>query len=261
VLAHARVAAGDASHVRLYVERSPAWQCPDFATWGWERVEGIDADEHDASRLLAMVLQAAASPRGAEAIEEALAHVATAVRPEVLERVRQWTRAPHFAGLVEEQQALDAARAEWSTAPYEPIFTTVDCVVQCAGHVLLVQRKQAPGKGLWALPGGFVEPRETLRTGAMRELAEETGLGVDERELVSALREVRVYDQPDRSQRGRSITHAHFFYLGERDLPGVLGSDDAAEARWMPIEGLGALEEQLFEDHFQILDDFLGLTR
>jgi bifunctional NMN adenylyltransferase/nudix hydrolase len=261
VLAHARVAAGDAGHVRLYVERSPAWQCPEFDRWGWERVERIEADEQHGSRLLAMVLQAAASPRGAQAIDEALAHVETAVAPEALERVREWTRAPHFAGLVEEQKALDAARAQWSTAPYEPIFSTVDCVVQCAGHVLLVQRKNHPGKGLWALPGGFVEPRESLRTSAMRELAEETGLGVDERELLSALREARVYDQPDRSQRGRTITHVHHFYLGERELPGVLGSDDAAEARWIPVESLAGIEEQLFEDHFQILDDFLGITR
>lgn len=250
---------GDVDRVRLYVEGSPAWKCPAFE--GWERVAGLDADEHDASRLLAMFLQAAATSGGRTAIDEALAHAEVMVAPAVLERLRRWTLDAGFADLVAEQQALDAARAEWSAAPYEPIFSTVDCVVQCAGHVLLVKRRNHPGKGQWALPGGFVEPRESLADGAMRELIEETALAIDPAELPAALRDVRVFDQPDRSQRGRSITHAHFFYLGEGEPPAVLGSDDAAEARWIPLEQVAELEEQLFEDHFQILDEIIGITR
>jgi len=249
---------GDAKRVRLYVEKSPAWQCPPLGDW--QDVEGIDADEHEGSRLLAMILQAASSPRARTAIEEGLSVVAREFAPAVLQRLQAWTSAPEFGDLVEEQQALDAARAEWRGAPYEPIFSTVDCVVHCAGHVLLVQRKHRPGKGLWALPGGFLEPRESLRTGAIRELLEETALALSADELEGALHDARVFDQPDRSQRGRSITHAHFFDLGERELPPVLGSDDAAEARWIPTDELASLEERLFEDHFQILDDFLGLT-
>ena len=249
----------DFDRVRLYVEKSPAWKCPGFE--GWERVPLIDADEHDASRLLAMILQAASAPGGRDPIDEALAHAQVMVSPEVLERLRRWTHEPGFAHLAAEQQALDKARAEWSNSPYEPIFTTVDCVVQCANHVLLVKRKHHPGQGLWALPGGFVEPRESLADGAMRELIEETALAIDPAELPAALRDVRVFDQPDRSQRGRSITHAHYFYLGEGAPPAVLGSDDAAEARWIPLDGIPALEEQLFEDHFQILDEMIGITR
>ena len=148
-----------------------------------------------------------------------------------------------------------------SGAKYEPIFSTVDCVVHCANRVLLVKRKHRPGQGLWALPGGFLEPSESLADGAMRELLEETALALDHRELAAALRDVRVFDQPDRSQRGRSITHAHYFYLGEGEPPAVLGSDDAAEARWIPLDGIADLEEELFEDHFQILDEMIGITR
>jgi len=249
---------GDARRVRLYVEKSPAWQCPAFE--GWQRVEGIEAGEHEGSRLLAMILQAASAPRAGEAIADALAIVSKEVAPAVAKRLEAWCAAPQFRELVEEQQALDAARAEWRGAPYEPIFSTVDCVVHCAGHVLLVERKHRPGQGLWALPGGFLEPRESLRTGAIRELLEETALALSAEELDRALHDVRVFDQPDRSQRGRSITHAHYFDLGTRELPAVLGSDDAAEARWIAVEELASLEERLFEDHFQVLDDFLALT-
>jgi len=45
-----------------------------------------------------------------------------------------------------------------------------------AGELLLVQRSIEPRKGLWTLPGGFVELGESTAEGALRELQEETGL-------------------------------------------------------------------------------------
>ncbi len=132
--------------------------------------------------------------------------------------------------------------------------------MQTGGHVLLVRRGGYPGKGLWALPGGFLEPRERLLQGALRELAEETQLGVLAPTLVEALVGVAVFDHPDRSQRGRTITHAHYFDLKTRQLPAVTAADDAALAQWVPVASLPAMEEQFFEDHFHILNHFLQLT-
>ncbi|MDR2881483.1 MAG: NUDIX domain-containing protein, partial [Azoarcus sp.] len=130
--------------------------------------------------------------------------------------------------------------------------------VTVAGHVLLVRRRHPPGKNLWAIPGGFLEGRERLLQGAIRELKEETGLAVTDAELAKACRAVAVFDHPDRSQRGRVITHAHWFDLPLPALPPVAGADDAAEARWFPIAGLPGMETELFEDHFVILDGILG---
>jgi bifunctional NMN adenylyltransferase/nudix hydrolase len=184
---------------------------------------------------------------------------ASVPRP-VSQYLRGWLKGPHFRELAEDQAAIRKMMDEWSGAPYQPIFSTVDAVVTCRGHVLLVKRKGRPGPGLSALPGGFLDPKERLLDGAIRELREETGIPVEPSVLRRCLKRVVVFDHPARSMRGRTITHAHAFDLDEDRLPTVKGSDDAAAADWVPIEKLPAMEERFFEDHFHILDEFLHLT-
>jgi bifunctional NMN adenylyltransferase/nudix hydrolase len=180
---------------------------------------------------------------------------ASLVPPAVARFLADWATRADFAAIQEEYQAVLAYRQKWGTGP----FVTLDALVTVAGHVLLVRRKHTPGRGLWAIPGGFLEGRERLCQGALRELKEETGLDAPDADLIDALREVAVFDHPDRSTRGRILTHAHWFDLPLAVLPKVRGADDAAEARWFPIAELSALETELFEDHFHILDHFLHL--
>jgi bifunctional NMN adenylyltransferase/nudix hydrolase len=195
-----------------------------------------------------------------ETLDVSLSVMESSVPGAVLEYLKAWAVLPQFAAMVKEHDALRRYKQAWSAAPFPPVFTTVDSVVTAAGHVLLVQRGDFPGKGLWALPGGFLEPRERLVQGAMRELLEETRIAVLDAELRAALREVKVFDHPDRSQRGRTITHAHRFELTRDHLPDIEGGDDAALAAWKPVSGLAAMEEAFFDDHFHILDHFLDLT-
>ena len=82
------------------------------------------------------------------------------------------------------------------------------------------------------MPGGFIEQRETVWQSCLRELVEETHCHLPEATMQAALQSVAVFDHPDRSQRGRTISHTHHFDLGERELPEVQGADDAALARW-----------------------------
>lgn len=187
--------------------------------------------------------------------QEASASWAALVPPAVAHFLENWRARTDFAAMREECQAVLAYRQKWGEGP----FVTLDALVTAAGQVLLVRRKNAPGRGLWALPGGFLEGRERLCQGALRELKEETGLDVPDTGILHALREVAVFDHPDRSARGRILTHAHWFDLPPPALPAVHGADDAAEARWFPIGELPALEAELFEDHFHILDHFLRL--
>jgi len=97
--------------------------------------------------------------------------------------------------------------------------------------VLLIQRKEEPFKGRWALPGGFVEIEEDLPEAAARELAEETGL----RDV--ALEQLRTFGKPGRDPRGRTITVA-YFGIAERDREQIRAADDAANAQWFDIDDL-----------------------
>ena len=196
----------------------------------------------------------------AEDVDVSLGALAQLLPKTIAQYLKAWTMLPWYAPLVQEHRAIEAYKTRWRTAPYAPIFCTVDALVQTGGHVLLVKRGGYPGKDLWALPGGFLEPRERLLQGAIRELAEETQLGVLAPTLEEALVGVAVFDHPDRSQRGRTITHAHHFNLQTSQLPEVSAADDAALAQWLPLAALPAMEEQFFEDHFHILNHFLKLT-
>jgi bifunctional NMN adenylyltransferase/nudix hydrolase len=188
--------------------------------------------------------------------DTAWAALRSQVPPAVIRYLEDWWTQPAFAAMREEHETIEADKQKWGSGP----FITLDAVVTVAGHVLLVRRKHSPGKGLWAIPGGFLEGRERLLQGAIRELKEETGLAIVDAALVEALRTVAVFDHPDRSQRGRVITHAHWFDLPLPALPIVTGADDAAEARWFPIAELPDMETELFEDHFVILDRVLGIS-
>ena len=165
-----------------------------------------------------------------------------------------------FANLQGEYLFVKRYRQSWAAAPYPPTFVTVDAVVIHSGHVLLVRRRSQPGKGLWALPGGFVNPDERIRDAVIRELKEETRLKVPAPVLAGSVRESRVFDHPQRSLRGRTITHAFLIELAptSEGLPKVRGDDDADKAKWVPLFEFNRMEEQLFEDHFYIVNWFLG---
>ena len=188
--------------------------------------------------------------------------LAAAVPAKVAQFLTQFRSSRHFARLREELLALDESREKYGSGP----FVTVDALVTLGEQLLLVQRGHAPGQGLWALPGGFLEGSERLLSAAIRELKEETLIACSEAELRGAFRSVAVFDHPQRSQRGRTITHAHHFALSpgevnERALPSVEGADDAKAARWFERAALESMLSELFEDHFQIIDHFLAISR
>ncbi|GAY13253.1 ADP-ribose pyrophosphatase [Pseudonocardia sp. N23] len=92
--------------------------------------------------------------------------------------------------------------------------------------MLLVQRTNEPGAGLWSVPGGRVESGETDAEALVRELAEETGLVVEPGPLVGRVRRGD-YDIADYSARAIGGT--------------LRAGDDAADARWVDAAEFAAL--------------------
>lgn len=186
---------------------------------------------------------------------EALADLAPSA---TLACLRQWRREDWFAMLQREYRYIDEFRKSWAVAPYPPTLVTTDALVLHEGHALLIERAREPGKGLWALPGGFVEENETLLVSCLRELLEETGLDLRARSDLIGRPLMRTYDAPHRSMRGRMITHVYRFDLRDAQRPAVAGGDDASHARWIPLARVMRMESEIFEDHFHMIRELIG---
>ena len=163
-----------------------------------------------------------------------------------------------YEQIIREREFVANYKKQYASLPYPPIFSTADSVVICSGHVLMIKRRAEPGRGLWALPGGYVNANtdKSVEDAAIRELREETMIKVPAPVLRGSIRRSKVFDAIDRSPRGRIITHAFHIELPDGELPKVKGSDDAEKARWVPIAEVRS--EECFEDHYEIIQHFLG---
>jgi bifunctional NMN adenylyltransferase/nudix hydrolase len=223
----------------------------------WELVEAPNHEQRNATELRTLMYDAAQEP---DAAKGKWMLVQSAVPEGVHAFLAEFARSQPFKQLVREHQFLRDYKVQFAALPYAPTFVTVDAVVVHSGHVLLIQRRAEPGKGLWALPGGFVDTAEHLVDACIRELREETRVKLPEPVLRGSIKATRVFDKPDRSARGRTITHGYFFEFPSGELPPVKGGDDAAKARWVPLaEFFDQYEPQMFEDHYGIVCAFLGV--
>lgn len=126
--------------------------------------------------------------------------------------------------------------------PPKTPLVTVDIIVESGGGIVLVRRRNPPLG--WALPGGFVDPGESVPQAARREAKEETGLDVELTELLG------VYSDPSRDPRG--LYTASTVFIGRANGRPV-GGDDAADARVVPLD---ALPQDIAFDHATIIADY-----
>ncbi|MBM80747.1 MAG: NUDIX hydrolase [Planctomycetaceae bacterium] len=140
------------------------------------------------------------------------------------------------------------------TYDYPRPAVTTDCVALrfSAGHLklVLIQRAHKPFKNAWALPGGFLDMDEDLKTCVCRELEEETGI------TNVFVEQIKAYGTVDRDPRGRTVSVA-FLGLMNPDDSQLDAGDDASDAQWFRIDQL----PKLAFDHGQVIKDALALLR
>lgn len=150
--------------------------------------------------------------------------------------------------------------ADYDPAQFPAFAVTVDMVVLTRPdgrlHVLLVRRAVAPFEGMWALPGGFKRPTETLDDAAKRELLQETAV-----ESARMLRQFGVYGDPGRDPRTNVVTVAYLAVL--REVGGVVAGADASSVALVPVSDVLDGTIRLAFDHARIVRDaieFVELT-
>jgi 8-oxo-dGTP diphosphatase len=142
---------------------------------------------------------------------------------------------------------LDARRAA-RRYPDRPIIAVL-AVVTRGERALIVQRAQQPNAGRWGFPGGVLELGETVAEGAMRELAEETGI------LAEAAGVLNVHDAVSRDAEGR--VQFHYVLIAVRGIwrsgEGV-AADDAAATAWVSREDILAERYPTFPTLLPLFD-------
>ena len=151
-----------------------------------------------------------------------------------------------------------AAPAGYDPSKFPPFAVTVDVVILTMSegtlHVLLVRRGEEPFKGVWAIPGGFKRPAETLDEAAKRELSEETGV-----DAASLPTQFGAYGDPGRDPRMNVVTVAYLAVL--RDVGAVVAGSDAADASLVPVSDVTTGKLDLAFDHLRIVQDAVERVR
>ncbi|MEO5975464.1 MAG: NUDIX domain-containing protein [Ilumatobacteraceae bacterium] len=146
----------------------------------------------------------------------------------------------------------------YDPALFPAFAVTVDVVVLTMSegtlHVLLVRRGEAPFKGMWAIPGGFKRPTETLDEAAKRELVEETSV-----DAASLLTQFGAYGDPERDPRMNVVTIGYLAVL--RDMGAVVAGTDAADAALISVSDVLNGKIDLAFDHLRIVGDAIERVR
>ena len=152
----------------------------------------------------------------------------------------------------------EIAPQNYDSSQFPAFAVTVDVVILTLSEgllqALLVCRGEAPYEGMWAIPGGFKRPTETLDAAARRELHEETGV-----DAASLLTQFGAYGDPERDPRMNVVTVAYLAVL--RDVREIAGGSDAAAAALLPVSDLLNGKIELAFDHLRILRDAIERVR
>ncbi|MEL7108951.1 MAG: NUDIX hydrolase [Pseudomonadota bacterium] len=144
-----------------------------------------------------------------------------------------------------------------SATPVEDLRPVAAVGVVCfrGDQVLLIQRGTPPRRGEWSLPGGRIEPGEPVKTAALRELKEETGVDA---ELIGL---IDVVDAIFENRTGDLITRHYLLidYVAEWLGGEPVAGDDAAQARFFHQSELASLN--LWDETLRVINAATALIK
>jgi bifunctional NMN adenylyltransferase/nudix hydrolase len=168
-----------------------------------------------------------------------------------------------FDLMMQEKEYCDNYKKQFEHLEYAPTFVTGDNVPFQDDTILLVKRKNHPGKGLWAFAAGFFNAADRLTKNgelvkadksvfdcAVRELFEETNASLTKEELKEACIAEGLFDAEGRDPRGRIVTQAYVYNFDGREVFSVEASDDAEEVRRFHISEVN--RRMMYADHYSI---------
>lgn len=215
----------------------------------WELVEVDLIEELSASQIRQLYFREDYNPN----------FIRSVVPQNVLTYLNEFAKTEEYKQILREIEFVEKYKSQYASFPYPPTFVTVDAIVVQSGHILMIRRRAEPGRGLLALPGGFLDAYDdkSLEDAMLRELREETGLKIPAPVIRGNIVETKVFDAIERSTRGRTITHAFLIKLPNGELPRIKAGSDASTAKWIPISQIN--RNECFEDHYEIINYFTGV--
>jgi bifunctional NMN adenylyltransferase/nudix hydrolase len=238
---------------------STSWYLRAFPEWKLEETKAFNFEQDDEGLSATLIRDMLYANR--------FGYAKTFLPEDSYNFIKNWLTTD-AATYVKDWHDMDAEyQKPYENLPYGTNFYCADNVVFQSGHVLLIKRKFHPGKNLWALAGGHVNPNETAAEASIRELREETGIKVPDKVLRGSLVESHIFDHPDRSLRGRcgkivgrTISNSFCYNLedGSQGLPRVVAQDDALEAWWFNLAEVRKMKSEIFEDHYSQIEYFIS---
>ena len=122
----------------------------------------------------------------------------------------------------------------------------VDVIIQKGNCIVLIERGKEPYRKKLAIPGGYVEYRETVENAAKREAKEETSLDIKLKSILG------VYSDPKRDPRGHAISTV---FIAEPLSDSLVAKSDAAKTYWVQIDEIEL--NNLAFDHARIILDYI----
>ena len=264
---------------------SSTWYLKSFPQWNLElippMVRGDEGGDLSATSVRKVLYESALEQKDFDSLLNKVPKTTATI-------LQNFASANGLDGLRDEHRMIAAYKKSWEPAPYDPTFLTADAVVIQSGHVLVIERASQPGKGLWAFPGGFVKKKQHIKEAAIDECVEETGIrlttGKKAEEITkdilrSSIVDFEIFDDPERSARGRTVTTAYLIRLDDsKPLPKVHGMNipadedgthwdgtalvsskganvaETAKAFWLPLWYAHETSYMWFEDHHLILE-------